>query len=637
MTGGPTAAATLAPSGLPGFDAAWSRLVTAVDPRGDERTWHVLDTWATRTDDHPRLTYVCVHGNPTWSYLWRHLATEADPRDRVVAVDHLGMGFSERTGRLHRFGDRVAELGAVTQALGVTGLVVTVGHDWGGAISLGWALVHRPQLSGVVLTNTAVAQPDGAATPTLISLARSRPLLSANTVRTPAFLAGTLRLARPPLAPDVRDAFRAPYRGASRRQAIGDFVADIPLSPEHPSYASLRAVADGLPALADVPVLLLWGPNDPVFSERYLRDILRRLPQADVHRFEGSGHLVVEDAPVASTVARWVANSVLEPAPQAARTSVEPGEPLWAAIDERRREASPAVVECRGAGRVVSWRTLADVVDATAAGLAEIGLAPGQRVALLVPPGAELTALVYACWKAGAVIVVADAGLGLAGLRRALRGAHADVVIGIPKALAAARAMGLPGRYVMAGATSGPLARLLGATRLVDVVRVGRGQAMPAAALADDEAAVLFTSGATGPAKGVVYRHRHLQAQRDLLTAAYRITPDDRLVAAFAPFALYGPALGIASVVPAMDVTAPATLTAAALAAAVRAIDATLVFASPPRSPTSWPRPRRCPRPTAARSPGSGCCCRPGHRCRSSCCAPPPTCSVGQRHTRRTA
>ena len=60
-----------------------------------------------------------------------------------------------------------------------------------------------------------------------------------------------------------------------------------------------------------------------------------------------------------------------------------------------------------------------------------------------------------------------------------------------------------------------------------------------------------------------------------------RIGPDDRLVAAFAPFALYGPALGIAAAVPDMDVTRPGTLTASALAEAVLAVEATVIFASP--------------------------------------------------------
>jgi acyl-coenzyme A synthetase/AMP-(fatty) acid ligase len=105
------------------------------------------------------------------------------------------------------------------------------------------------------------------------------------------------------------------------------------------------------------------------------------------------------------------------------------------------------------------------------------------------------------------------------------------------------------------------------------------GTPLPAEAGPDDEAAVLFTSGATGPAKGVVYRHRQASAQIAALRGAYGITADDRLVAAFPPFALYGPALGIASAVPA--VLKPGALTAAALADAVAAVDATMVFASP--------------------------------------------------------
>ena len=96
------------------------------------------------------------------------------------------------------------------------------------------------------------------------------------------------------------------------------------------------------------------------------------------------------------------------------------------------------------------------------------------------------------------------------------------------------------------------------------------GAACPPVPGPDAEAAVLFTSGATGPAKGVVYRHGQLQAQLEAARAArYGLTSDDRLVAAFPPFALYGPALGIASSVP--DVRAPGR----------------------PHRRRSWPTPRR--------------------------------------------
>ena len=107
----------------------------------------------------PAGVLLCVHGNPTWSYLWRRLLASAPPGWRVVAPDQLGMGWSERLTSPRTLPQRVADLGDLTSALGITGPVVTVGHDWGGIISLGWALAHRDQLRGVVLTNTAIAQP----------------------------------------------------------------------------------------------------------------------------------------------------------------------------------------------------------------------------------------------------------------------------------------------------------------------------------------------------------------------------------------------------------------------------------------------------------------------------------------------
>jgi acyl-coenzyme A synthetase/AMP-(fatty) acid ligase/pimeloyl-ACP methyl ester carboxylesterase len=597
------------PGGMPGLDPAWSRLVVAIGADGDQHTWHCLDSWPVDAAE-PVGTLLCVHGNPTWSYLWRSLLAGAPPGWRVVAVDHLGMGYSDRVATPQRLADRVADLGTVVAALGVTGPVVTVAHDWGGSISLGWALAHRSQVAGVVLTNTAVSQPAGSPVPGLIALARTPGVLRTACVLTPTFLAGTLRLAHPALPSAVRAAYSAPYRGAGRRQAIGDFVADIPLRPGHPSYATLAAIGAGLGALADVPVLLLWGPRDPVFSDRYLHDLIERLPHAQVHRFEGAGHLVVEDRDLAAPIRTWLAplsESILRD-DRATRLTVRlslkidsetAGRVLWAALDERAEDQSPAIVEMgtggsagrtgAAAGRTVSFAAFGARTRELAAGLAASGVRQGDRVALLVPPGADLAAAVYACWRIGAVIVLADAGLGLRGMSRALRGAGPQHLIGIPRALAAARVLGWPGQVIAAGPANAATLRAVGAhLTLAEVAALGRhggpdGRPLPLPPEPgpDAEAAILFTSGATGPAKGVVYRHRQLQAQRDALVHAYAITPDDRLVAAFAPFALYGPALGIASVVPDMDVTSPATLEATALAEAVEAVQATLVFSSP--------------------------------------------------------
>lgn len=587
MTPGPAAAtvqpAQLPPSGLAELDPAWSRLVEAVDADGVRRSWHLLDNQATE----PVGTLLCVHGNPTWSYLWRGVLAAPPAGWRVVAVDQLDMGYSERTGTVRDLARRIDDLGRLTDALGLTGPVVTVAHDWGGPVSLGWALAHLEQVVGVVLTNTAVHQPAGAAAPSLIRLARTPGILRTACVTTPTFLRGALAMAEPPLSPGVRAGFAAPYGSAARRAAIGAFVADIPLAPDHPSAPALDDVADRLGELADRPALLLWGPKDPVFSDRYLRDLLSRLPRADVHRFEGASHLVTEDPRAAGAIRRWV-ESLGERQPAVPEAAVPeaagPSErrPMGTALAERRTDLGPALVEQGAHPRVISWSALAGTVERLAAGFGPAGIHPGDRVALLVPPGADLTAALYACWRVGAVPVVADSGLGAKGIGRALRGAGPDHVIGIPTALAAARALRWPGRAVVAGPASRLQMRALGASlSLADVARLGEGVPPPPWPGPDDDAIVVFTSGATGPAKGVVYRHRQLEAQRDALVRTYRITAADSIASAFAPFALFGPALGVTSVAPAMDVTRPATLTARALADAVAAVDATVAIASP--------------------------------------------------------
>ncbi len=602
-------AASLPPAGLPGLDPRWSRLVVAADGTGVERTWHVLD----RGPADAALTLLCVHGNPTWSYLWRRVLAEAPASWRVIAVDQLGMGYSERTGDVRRLATRIDDLGRLTDALDVGGPVVTLAHDWGGPVSLGWAEAHPDLVRGIVLTNTAVSQPSTAAAPKLIRLVRTPALLATLTARTPAFVRGTTGLSRPRPPRDVRDAFAAPYLTPARRTHVYDFVADIPLEPEHPSAAALDAVADGLAGFADTPVLMLWGPSDPVFSDVYLDDLQRRLPHADVHRYLGASHLVTEDAPAAVDDAlRWIQDVVVaRPVPEAARR-VSPGSddrvgagrhgsrpatsegaparrPMGAALQDRADDPGTAVVEC-GSGRRVGFDLLARTVREVAAGMALAGVRPGDRVAVLVPPGADLLATVYACWRVGAVVVAADAGLGARGMARALGGAAPDHLVASAAGLGLAAATGLRvrGLTVSAGPVVPAQRRALGVhASLADLAAAARTDPAGARAVLapepgrDAEAVVVFTSGATGPAKGVVYRHGALEAQRDALAATYGITGDDALVAAFAPWAVLGPALGIASAIPDMVPTRPGSLTASALGAAATSVRATLVWASP--------------------------------------------------------
>ncbi|WP_165067202.1 alpha/beta fold hydrolase [Marisediminicola senii] len=618
------------PLGLDGLDPAFSRVVEAAG-----RGWHVLDNGQQLADRgiEPVGTILCVHGNPTWSYLWRKLvsgATDAAMNAgtdaamdaaapgsagawRVIAVDQLDMGFSERTAQRRTLAQRVRDLGDLTDALALDGPVVTLGHDWGGVVSLGWAVDHPDLLAGVMLLNTAIHQPEQYPIPAPLRLALQKSVLGAATVTTPAFLETTLAIAHPRLPRVVADGYRAPYRTADRRGGIGGFVADIPVGVDksgvaHESIAELDRIAEGIRSIG-VPALMLWGPRDPIFSDRYLDDLAERMPHADVHRFEGAGHLVAEDADYVHPVLSWLADlraaepatdgspaddaSTPAPAPdgRAAAASAPDYRPLWRHLDALRDSDDLALVEMvpptGDAPRLVSWKLLSRRVRELAAGLTLLGVQKGDRVSLLVPPGADLTAVLYACVRIGAIVVVADAGLGLRGLTRAVRGARPDHLIGALPGLSAARALGWPGKRISTTRLPEVTRRLLGVhCALADVIALGRGvdgagEELPEEPAATDTAAVLFTSGSTGPAKGVVYTHGQLAAVTAALSDQYGVGVGTGLVAGFAPFALLGPALGARSATPDMNVTSPKTLTAASVAAAVAAVDATVVFLSP--------------------------------------------------------
>ncbi|WP_442855775.1 alpha/beta fold hydrolase [Agrococcus sp. Marseille-P2731] len=639
-----SATASLPPRDLPELDPAWSRIVRVPGVGLDEgatREWHCIDT----ADALARLggqgagapvagTILAVHGNPTWSYLWRRVAAESlrraesgEPAWRVIAVDQLEMGFSERTGAHRPLAQRVQDLGALTDALALSGPVVTLGHDWGGVVSLGWAVDHAEQLAGIALLNTAVHHPEGVPIPAPLRLAGARGVLAASTVQTTAFLDTTLALASPSLGPAVRAAYRAPYGSAARRAGIGAFVADIPVDARHESFAELTRISEGVAALGrserPVPALMLWGPGDPVFGDRYLDDLIDRLPHAAVHRFEGASHLVAEDRPYAPALLDWLAPPLAAPAPAATPPVEEragsagtrhettapaedgfetrapgahaprpageanPFTPLWHHLDARAADSDVAVIDM-ARDRSVSWRQLATQSERIAAGLHGMGVRRGDRVSLLMQPGPTLTAVLYACLRIGAIVVVADAGLGIKGLTRAVRGSWPDLIIGERLGLTAARALGWPGMRISAERLPRVAAAALGvATSLSELAASAgpaaakRGPALPDEPGPDDTAAILFTSGSTGPAKGVVYTHGQLSALRDVLGEHLGIAADTGLVTGFAPFALLGPALGTRSVTPDMDVSSPRTLTATAVAAAVRASAAGIVFLSP--------------------------------------------------------
>jgi haloalkane dehalogenase len=240
---------------------------------------------------------VMVHGNPTWSYYFRHLVVALRKTHRVIVPDHLGCGLSDKPQdypyRLKNHLDNCAELLRQLE-IGSYSLIV---HDWGGAIGLGVAGRHPQQLEKLVILNTAAFR--SSRIPWRIRICRW-PLLGALLVRglngfvAPASFMAVTR----PLPAAIAQAYRAPYDSWANRVAIDGFVRDIPLSPTHPSYATLQEVEEGLAQLAarEIPVCICWGGRDFCFNDSFYAEWRRRFPRAECHYFRDAGHFVLEDA-----------------------------------------------------------------------------------------------------------------------------------------------------------------------------------------------------------------------------------------------------------------------------------------------------------------------------------------------------
>ncbi len=239
---------------------------------------------------------VCVHGNPTWSFYWRRLISELRGTHRVIAMDHVGCGLSDKPqGWPYRLEGHIANVSKLLAHLGVQDVTLVV-HDWGGAIGSGVAVRDPARVANLVVTNTA-AWPS-TRIPARIAVCRI-PGLGAIGVRGFNGFAGAaiFMASERGLSPDAKHGLLFPYGSWADRIATLKFVEDIPMEPNHPSRGTLQGVADGLPSLAGKPMHLVWGMKDWCFTPAFLDEWVAQFPTAKVTRLADVGHYVMEDAP----------------------------------------------------------------------------------------------------------------------------------------------------------------------------------------------------------------------------------------------------------------------------------------------------------------------------------------------------
>ncbi|QDU90708.1 Long-chain-fatty-acid--CoA ligase [Pirellulimonas nuda] len=239
-----------------------------------------------------------------------------------------------------------------------------------------------------------------------------------------------------------------------------------------------------------------------------------------------------------------------------------------------------AVVQCaRRGGRSITFAELDADATAIARGLAAMGVGRGDRIALLVRPGVEFVTLVFALLRSGAAMVLVDAGLGKQNIVRCLQAARPDGFVAIPQGQALRVALRGRFRDARKNVTVGRR-WFWGGETLQGVRTAGQSGSLPPTS-ADEPAAIVFTSGSTGPPKGVLYTHRTFVTQAEEIERQYGLTAGGVDLACFPLFGLFNVACGVTTVFPQMDFSRPASCDPRKLLAAANVWKCTQAFASP--------------------------------------------------------
>ena len=249
---------------------------------------------------------LCLHGEPTWAFLYRKMIPGLSSVARVVAPDYFGFGRSDKPldQSWYTFDRHCASIARLVEELDLRGLTVVV-QDWGGPIGLRLAVEQPERVARLVILNTGV----GGGRPPSESWLRFRDVVraaggdfqSGRLIRTAAVRG---------LADEVVAAYDAPFPAPESKAGVLAFPEQVPTEPEHPNTAPLMAIREALKSW-DKPALVLFGDSDPIFRPEVADSISRWIPGAlPAELVENAGHFVQEDAgeEVAARIVEFLAS-----------------------------------------------------------------------------------------------------------------------------------------------------------------------------------------------------------------------------------------------------------------------------------------------------------------------------------------
>jgi haloalkane dehalogenase len=238
---------------------------------------------------------VCLHGQPTWSYLYRNFVKGLAKNYRMIVPDYMGFGKSDVPEHLpYRLAQHIDNLKKLLLGFNLKNITLVM-QDWGGPIGFGFAVDYPERVKRLVIMNTSIGNLKEGAKPWYA------PFEEKGTYD--QFIKDTSNIIKlgmynkKKITPILLKAYAAPFPRDEYYRGALSFPKDIPIGNSHPSSEIMLRIRNNLHILVDKSKLLIWGMKDPIFPVWLIDWWNKTYPGIETHKIENASHFLQEDEP----------------------------------------------------------------------------------------------------------------------------------------------------------------------------------------------------------------------------------------------------------------------------------------------------------------------------------------------------
>lgn len=238
---------------------------------------------------------VCMHGMPTWGYLYRNFVSKLSKSNRIVVPDQMGFGKSEvPQNKQYIMEEHVSNLKKLILNLNLNKITLVM-QDWGGPIGFGFAVDYPEQIKALVIMNTSIGVMKEGRKPWYANLEEKGIYEEAMKNVSNLIKGGIYNKNK--ITETLLRAYSAPYTREESFKGVLAWPKDIPIGKDHPSAKIMQYVRDNLNKLEEKPKILIWGMKDPIFPPKMIKWWQEIYPNLEIYKIEDASHFLQEDAP----------------------------------------------------------------------------------------------------------------------------------------------------------------------------------------------------------------------------------------------------------------------------------------------------------------------------------------------------